>query len=239
VAIARALAAGPRALLLDEPLAALDWPLRARVLPYLLRVRDELDIPIVYITHDPDEAMLVGDIVVVLDRGRVVACGPPREVLWSQAVLPVSEALGLENTIDGRVVENSGAGSTVETRAGLRLVIPVTLPAGESVRLGLRAEDVLLSRDPPGRISARNAFQATVSACEVSGDDARIHLDAGERLVAKVTPAAVDALELRPGVEVYAIIKAQALRLLTARTDHPDHSSVELAGAQRPRSFHR
>jgi molybdate transport system ATP-binding protein len=239
VAIARALAAGPRTLLLDEPLAALDWPLRARVLPYLLRVRDELDIPIVYITHDPDEAMLVGDIVVVLDRGRVVACGPPREVLWSRAVLPVSEALGLENAIDGRVVENSGAGSTVETRAGLRLVIPVTLPAGESVRLGLRAEDVLLSRDPPGRISARNAIHATVSKCEVSGDSARIHLDAGERLVAKVTPAAVDALELRPGVEVYAIIKAQALRLLTARADQPDHSSIELAGAQRPRSFHR
>lgn len=214
VAIARALASGPRALLLDEPLAALDWPLRARVLPYLLRMRDELDIPIVYITHDPDEAILVGDVVAVLDRGRVVACGSPREVLWSRAVLPVSEALGLENTLDARVVDNSAAGSTVETTAGLRLVVPVTLDRGERVRLGLRAEDVLLSRDPPGRISARNAIRATVSACEVSGGDARIHLDAGEPLVAKVTRAAVDSLELRPGVEVYAIVKAQALRRL-------------------------
>ncbi|MBW2317022.1 MAG: ATP-binding cassette domain-containing protein, partial [Deltaproteobacteria bacterium] len=93
VAIARALASGPRALLMDEPLASLDVPLRARVLPYLLRVRDELDLPILYITHDPDEALLVGEVVVVLDKGRVVAQGPPRDVLWSRSVLPLSEAL--------------------------------------------------------------------------------------------------------------------------------------------------
>ena len=90
VAIARALASGPRALLLDEPLASLDLPLRARVLPYLLRVRDALDLPILYITHDPDEAMLLGERVIVLDAGRVVATGPPEQVLWSRAVLPLS-----------------------------------------------------------------------------------------------------------------------------------------------------
>ncbi|MDH3521292.1 MAG: ATP-binding cassette domain-containing protein, partial [Myxococcales bacterium] len=95
VAIARALASGPRALLMDEPLASLDVPLRARVLPYLLRVRDALDLPILYITHDPDEALLVGEVVVVLDGGRVVATGDPAEVLWSRAVLPLSESLGL------------------------------------------------------------------------------------------------------------------------------------------------
>ena len=84
VALARAMASGPRALLLDEPLAALDVGLRARVLPYLLRVRDEMDWPILYITHDPDEAMLIGDRVAVMNGGRLVAHGPPREVLWSR-----------------------------------------------------------------------------------------------------------------------------------------------------------
>lgn len=214
VAIARALASGPRALLMDEPLAALDLPLRARVLPYLLRVRDELDIPILYITHDPDEAMLVGDVVVVLDRGRVVATGPPREVLWSHAVLPLSEALGVENALDARVLSTQDAQSTVETDGGLRLVVPTAQTPGERIRLGLRAEDVLLSRDEPGRISARNVIAVRVERCEIEGGDALVHVDAGDRLVAKVTPGAVDQLELLPGDRIYAVIKAQALRRL-------------------------
>jgi molybdate transport system ATP-binding protein len=101
VAIARALASGPRALLLDEPLASLDIPLRARVLPYLMRVRDEMDLPMLYITHDPDEAMLIGEIAVVIDAGHVVATGKPRDVLWSRSVLPLSETLGVENVFEG------------------------------------------------------------------------------------------------------------------------------------------
>ncbi len=176
VAIARALASGPRALLMDEPLAALDHPLRARVLPYLLRVRDQLDIPVLYITHDPDEALLVGEIVIVLDEGRVVASGPPHEVLWSRPVLPLSEALGLENVLDGRVVEAGATGTTVETTGGLRLVVPVSLKSGERVRLGFRAQDVMLATEPPGSLSARNVFEATVTECMPRGDSAMIHL---------------------------------------------------------------
>jgi len=107
VALGRALASGPRALLLDEPLAALDIPLRAKLLPYLLRVRDELGLPIVYITHDPDEALLLRGTVAVLDGGQVVASGPAAEVLWSRAVLPLSDALGLENVLDAIVNERS------------------------------------------------------------------------------------------------------------------------------------
>ena len=116
VALARALASGPRALLLDEPLASLDLPLRARVMPHLLRVRDELGLPILYVTHDPDEAQLLGEVIVVLDAGRVVASGPPREVLWSRSVLPLSEALGLENVLDARVTDASPGESRVRGR---------------------------------------------------------------------------------------------------------------------------
>ena len=218
VAIARALASGPRALLLDEPLASLDLPLRARVLPHLLRVRDELDLPILYITHDPDEALIVGEVVVVLDEGRVVASGDPHEVLWSRAVLPLSEALGLENTLEGRVAESHDSESVVETRAGLRLVLPVALATGEDVRLGVRAEDLLLSADVPGPLSARNVLPARVAACERRGGDTLVHLDTGpegrERLVAKFTTGAADELALSPGVAVHAVIKSQAIRRL-------------------------
>jgi molybdate transport system ATP-binding protein len=216
VAIARALASRPRALLLDEPLASLDLPLRARVLPTLLRLRDELDLPILYITHDPDEAMLIGELALVLDAGRAVASGPPREVLWSRAVLPLSQALGVENVLLARVVASREAGSTVESRGGLRLEVPAMLPAGGSVSLGVRAEDLLLSIDPPGRISARNVFEARIARCERSGGDALVTLDAGpaggERLVARVTPAAVETLALAPGARVHVILKAQAIR---------------------------
>jgi len=212
VAIARALASRPRALLLDEPLASLDLPLRARVLRHLLRMRDELEIPILWITHDPDEAQVAGEIAIVMERGRLVADGPPREVLWSRAVLPLSEALGLENVIDGRVVETGAHECSVETARGLRLVLPVALPIGERVCLSLRAHDVLLSADPPGRVSARNVLPARVERIEIESGDARVTLDAGERLVARLTTGAVERLGLRPGSQVHALIKAQALR---------------------------
>ncbi len=214
VAIARAVASGPRALLLDEPLASLDLALRARALRLLLRLRDELRLAILWVTHDPDEALLAGERVVVLDAGRVVATGPPREVLWSRAVLPLAERLGVENAFDARVVETAGGSSIAETPRGLRLALPFALGVGESVCVGLRAEDVLLSVDPPGRISARNVIAATVSRCERSGPDALVHLDAREPLVAKVTAGAAASLGLAPGVAVYAVVKAQAIRRL-------------------------
>jgi molybdate transport system ATP-binding protein len=210
VAIGRALASGPRALLLDEPLASLDVALRARVLPYLLRVRDELSLPILHITHDPDEALLMGERVVV----RAVASGPPRDVLWSRAVLPLAEALGVENVFDARGVEGGQGQATVQTAAGLRLVIPAALDPGARVSLGIRAEDVLLSADPPGRVSARNVLDARVVACETHDGDALVHLDVGDPLIAKITTAAADKLSLRPGARVFALIKAQAIRRL-------------------------
>jgi len=211
VALARALASGPRAILLDEPLAALDLALRARVLPFLLRVRDELGLPMLYITHDPNEAMLIGDVALVLAAGRVIALGPPREVLWSQAVLPFAQALGVENVLEARGI----GGARVETLGGLRLVVPADLPAGERLRLGLRAEEILLAAEPLGRISARNVLAVTVASCEVTAGQALVHLDTGaEPLVASVTGAAVEALALERGAKVYAVIKAQSLRPL-------------------------
>jgi len=215
VAIGRALGARPRALLLDEPLASLDVTRRANVLRDLIRVRDALEIPMLVITHDPDEAMVLGERVAVLEAGRIVASGPPAEVLWSQAVLPLSEALGLENVLRGRAAP--GAAHCLVTTGGVRLALPFPSSAGEAMSLGIRAEDILLSVDPPGRVSARNVLPARVIRCEPDGDDAFVHLalePGDERLVAKITTAAVHKLELQPGLRVYALIKAQAVRRL-------------------------
>jgi len=211
VALARALASGPRAVLLDEPLSGLDRSLRARVLPFLLRVRDELGLPMFYITHDPNEAMLIGEVAVVLAGGLVIAQGSPREVLWSEAVLPFAQALGIENVLDARGL----GGAAVETAGGLRLVIPADVPAGSRLRLGLRAEEILIAADPLGRISARNVLAVTVASCEVGGGQALLHLDTGaEPLVARVTASAADTLGLERGAKVYAVVKAQSLKPL-------------------------
>ena len=214
VALGRALASGPRALLLDEPLASLDLPLRARLLPHLIRVRDELSLPMLVITHDPDEALLLGEVAVVLDRGRVVASGPPRDVLWSHPVLPLSQALGLENVLEATACDSEGGSTRVRTPAGLPLVVSGQAPAGQRLRLGLRAEDLLLAAQPPGLVSARNVFRARVKALEQHQDDVLVHLDAGEALVARITPGAARALGLAPGCEVHVVVKAQAIRRL-------------------------
>lgn len=217
VAIARAIASGPRALLMDEPLASLDVGLRARALRYLRRLRDELDLPILHITHDPDEAVLLGERVVVLDAGREVASGAPRAVLWSRAVLPLAETLGIENVLDAVVVATTDTESTLRTVRGVELTVPFGLELQSQICVGLRAEEVLLAADPPGRVSARNVLPAKVSSCELRGADAFVHLEVGEgtvrdRLVAKITRAAAESLELRPGASVHAVIKAQAIR---------------------------
>ncbi len=213
VALARAIASGPEALLLDEPLSALDIRLRARVLPYLLRIRDELELPMLYITHDPDEAMLLGERVAVIDGGRILASGDPREVLWSQAVLPLAQSLGVENVFEARA---SGA-HAVRTAGGLELSIPWRVEAGTVLSLGIPAQDVLVAIGATGRVSAQNTLPCRVRRCEVRGEDCFVHLETrrgAEPLVAWLTPAAADALNLEAGSEVQAIVKAQSIRRL-------------------------
>jgi molybdate transport system ATP-binding protein len=213
VALARAVASRPRALLLDEPLASLDLTLRGRVLPYLLRIREELGLPLIHITHDPDEAILLGDEIAVLDAGRLVARGEPREILWSRAVLPLTTQLGVENLIEAVAVDADTTTTRVRTRGGLELETPWPVNAGEQLRLGIRAEDILIGLERPGRLSARNVCPGQIDRIEEVENHRLLHIDVmGDRLVAKLTSGAVDELELLRGGEVYLIIKSQAIR---------------------------
>lgn len=213
VALARAVASRPRALLMDEPLASLDLTLRGRVLPYLLRIREELGLPLIHITHDPDEAILLGDEIAVLDAGRLVARGEPRETLWSRAVLPLTTQLSVENLIEAVGADAGTATTRVRTRGGLELETPWPVSAGEQLRLGIRAEDILIGLERPGRLSARNVCPGQIDRIEEVENHRLLHIDVmGERLVAKLTIGAVEELELVRGGEVYLIIKSQAIR---------------------------
>jgi molybdate transport system ATP-binding protein len=219
VALARALATRPRLLLLDEPLAALDPELKERVLPWLLRVRDEWGVPCLYVTHGVGEALAAASHALVLRGGRVAASGEPRGLLGAPALEEESRE-GIENLLPGRVVAHDPTGGITHVRAAEGLDVAVTLTpsraVGSAVTLALRAEDVIVASGPVPGLSARNAYAGRVASIERPGADAllRCALDGGGELLARVTPAAVAALGLSPGAPVVLAVKSHSIKLI-------------------------
>ena len=221
VALARALATRPQLLLLDEPLASLDAALRGRVLPYLLRIRDDWKVPCLYVTHNVGEALAVAEHLVLLREGVVEAEGLPAALLSCAGVVHEAEA-GLENLFAGRIVQHDDGGGTsrVELSTGLVVAVPLASmrPVGSSVTLAIRAEDVLVSVEPIHGLSARNVFAAGVTAVERMGVDVMLRCSVGDGAVggwlARVTPAAVDALRIEPGADVWLAVKSHSIRIV-------------------------
>jgi molybdate transport system ATP-binding protein len=220
VALARALATRPRLLLLDEPLAALDPGLRERILPWLLRVRDEWALPCLYVTHNVGEALAVASHLVVLQNGRVAAEGDPRSLLSAPAVVGEAEA-GIENLLPGRVITHDTAGGVTRVRADAGFDVSVTLtvdrPVGAAVTLAVRSEDVLVCAAPVEGLSARNVYAARIESLERTGPDVVLRgrlEDGGGELLARVTPAAVAALELAPQKLVWLAMKSHSIRVV-------------------------
>ncbi|MBK9062071.1 MAG: molybdenum ABC transporter ATP-binding protein [Acidobacteria bacterium] len=214
VAIARALAASPRLLLLDEPLAALDLQRKREVLPYLERLHGELEIPLIYVSHQPDEVARLADHLVLLDRGRVTASGPLAELLTR---LDLSLAHG---DTAGAVIEATVAAhdeafhlTYLEFAAG-RVSIPrEDLSAGTRRRVRVLARDVSVTLAPQTGTSILNILPARVAGLvEEKPGQVMVRLDAaGTALLARVTAKSVSQLGLREGQSVYAQIKGMAM----------------------------
>jgi molybdate transport system ATP-binding protein len=219
VALARALATDPRMLLLDEPLAALDVPLRERVLPYLMRVRDEWRVPILYVTHNAGEVLAIASHLLLLREGRLEAQGAPLDLLATAGFRREAEA-GLENLRRGAVAGHDEAGgiTRVELEDGGQLSAPLSRhrPPGSAVTVSVRAEDVLLATAPPAGLSARNVYECRLVSVVRTGDDVTLRCAApgGAPWLVRVTPSAVTALSLRPGAAVWLAIKSHSVRLL-------------------------
>jgi len=208
VALGRALATSPRLLLLDEPLAALDVELKERILPFLLRVRDEARVPFLYVTHQAGEAQALAQEALVLAAGRVRAHGTVREVL-AAAVEPGGT---YENVLAGSL-----EGGRLTLPGGAFLVVPPApeLPPGARAAYAVSAEDVLVSTQALAGISARNVLEAKVAAIEEVGPDSFVRADAaGFEWRAKLTRAAAQELALGPGARVWLVVKTHSLRRL-------------------------
>lgn len=211
VSIARALLCGPEMVLADEPLAALDDARKAEILPYFERLRDELQIPLLYVSHSLPEVARLATTVVTLEDGKVGQTGPAAQVLSDPQM-----ALGLRDAgavLTGQVTAHHADGlSEIHTRGG-PLFIPRSAAAiGTQLRVRIEAQDVILSRHRPVGLSAMNILEGRISAISSRAGDAMVVLQMGEeRLLARVTCRAVATLGLQVGDSCHAIMKSVAL----------------------------
>ncbi len=217
VAIARALATSPQLLLMDEPLAALDAPRKAELLPYLQRLQAELALPIVYVSHALDEVAQLADHLVLLQAGGVAAAGPLQELL-SRIDLPLAQGEGAGVVLEGVVAERDTHWhlARLDIAAGpCRLWARDTgLPLGRRVRLRVLARDVSVTREVQTGTSIGNQLAGVVEAI---ADDAHPALAlvrvrvGGVSVNARLTRRSAHALELAPGLAVWAQVKTVAL----------------------------
>ena len=219
VALARALAPRPRLLLLDEPLSAIDAPLRESLRGALRHLLEQADVPAVVVTHDRVEALALGDRLAVLVEGSIRQVGPVHEVFSAPADVDVARVVGTENVFPARLVRREGGLVVVRTPGPEGAELVAIDPGGidEEAYACVRAEEVVLEPDQGHPSSAQNRLLGAVTGRRDEGPLTRITVACGVRLVALVTRSSADRLELRPGRRVVAVIKAPAVRVVARR----------------------
>jgi molybdate transport system ATP-binding protein len=218
VAIGRALLAQPHLLLMDEPLASLDAARKAEILPYLIRLKAVLKLPVLYVTHALDEVGRLADSLVLIEAGHVVAFGPLQD-LASRTDLPLAQRDDAAALLLCRVAENDAARMLTRLHGGGETFwVPLLdLPVGAECRVRIPAREVILAARPPEAISLHNIVPGTVR--RIAGDTARrsviveIALPGGA-LLSRVTSDAVVRLGLSPGASVLALIKSTSIEVL-------------------------
>jgi molybdate transport system ATP-binding protein len=220
VALARTLVTDPEFLLMDEPLAALDAPTKARIIEDLREWNRVHRIPILYVTHSREEVFALGERVIVLDDGRVLAQGTPHEVLNAPYMETVAQLAGFENIFDGVVEAVRPERGTMTCRipgdAG-GVVLETTLVrggVGSTLRVGIRAGDILLAIAPPTGLSARNVIPGRIQSLEQRDVIVSAQVRCRVLMEVHLTMAARDSLGLVPGKEVWLVIKTHSCHLM-------------------------
>jgi molybdate transport system ATP-binding protein len=219
VALARTLVTDPRVLLLDEPLVALDRPTRSLIIADLRRWNQNYRIPILFVTHSIEEVFALGAEVIVLDAGKIVAQGQPKDVMLAPQLETVAQLAGFENVFDATVIAVREDRGTMTCRIGagkLELETPlVRAEVGSHLRAGIRAGDILLATEMPRGLSARNVVPGTIQRLEARAGIVSVLVDCGGTgFEAHLTLAAREALELAVGKSVWIVIKTHSCHMM-------------------------
>lgn len=217
VALARALVTEPRALLLDEPLSALDPGTKSHIMNDLRSWIADRDIPVLYVTHNREEVFAMAHRVIALENGHIVGQGIPREVLGGTQHEAIAEWSALENIFDGLITSLHEQQGTMTFRTGsIDLEVPLgRSKVGDSVRVGISAHDILLAIAPPRGLSARNVIHGRI--LEIKQEDAVISVlvtCAGTDMEVYVTPSAVQSLNIERDMKVWVVIKTHSCFLI-------------------------
>ena len=232
VALARALVTGPRVLMLDEPLAALDAISKSKIIADLRAWNQSHSIPIIYVTHSREEVFALGEQVLIINDGRITAQGTPHQVMAAPRQETVAQLAGFENILDATVLTlNEDRGTmTCQVSRSILLETPLMRAAvGETLRVGIRAGDILLATSRPEGLSARNIFPGKISSLDRRDTTIVAQIDCGEsvvsgadkidgqspRLEVHLTLSARDSLGLEPGRAVWLVIKTYSCHLMS------------------------
>jgi len=227
VALARSLVSDPCVLLLDEPLAALDAPTKAKILEDLRRWNQAHRIPILYVTHSREEVLALGERVLVLEQGRIIAQGTPHQVLSAPLQETVAQLAGFENIFEATVESVHEDRGTMMCRimigafrennaaAGVLLETPlIRALIGSTLRVGIRAGDILLAISKPVGLSARNLIPGRLMSLERRDMVVSARVDCGVEMEVHLSLAAREALKLTAGLEVWLVIKTYSCHLM-------------------------
>jgi molybdate transport system ATP-binding protein len=218
VALARALVTDPWILLLDEPLAALDVATKSKIVDDLRAWNQLQQIPVLYVTHSREEVFALGERVLVLESGRVIAQGTPHEVMTAPLQETVAQLAGFENIFDATVVAAHADRGTMTCRiagSNLELETPlVRADVGSVLRIGIRAGDILLAAVEPTGLSARNVIPGRVTSVAQRDVIVVTKVDCGVEMEVHLTLAARDSLQLHPGLDVWLVIKTHSCHLM-------------------------
>jgi len=224
-ALARTLVTDPEVLLLDEPLAALDAPTKAHIIDDLREWNRTHQIPILYVTHSREEVFALGERVIVLEDGRIVAQGTPHAVMTAPRHETVAQLAGFENIFDaiveavhperGTMVCLLDDAGTLSDEKHVLIETPlVRADVGSELRVGVRAGDILLATSAPAGLSARNAIPGKITIVEQRDVMVIARVQCGVEMEVHLTLAARDSLELRPGRDVWLVIKTHSCHLM-------------------------
>jgi molybdate transport system ATP-binding protein len=217
-ALARALVTEPSMLLLDEPLSALDHAIQSRIMADLRRWNERHQIPVLYVTHSHRETYALGERVVVMDDGRVVATGSPHAVLDHPSERTLATLAGFENVFDATVVEREDGSGTMRCRLeGTETELEVPLAPqriGDRIRVAIRAGDILLASHEPHGISARNVLRARLTAITREGPTIVAIAEAGAHFVVHLSPGGLGRVGLHTGDGAWLVLKTYSCRVL-------------------------